>query len=103
MAEITRVLFALIVRVGVDLAKNVIQVHAVDRTGRRGVAGDQARAVPGLVRAATGGLPGGDGGVLGRAPLGLGVTSVLRLVKVCQVVGCARGTSPAWPAGPATK
>jgi len=35
MAEITRVLFALIVRVGVDLAKNVIQVHAVDRTGRR--------------------------------------------------------------------
>jgi len=23
------------VRVGVDLAKNVIQVHAVDRTGRR--------------------------------------------------------------------
>ena len=38
MAEITRVLFALIVRVGVDLAKNVIQVHAVDRTGRRVVA-----------------------------------------------------------------
>ena len=35
MAEITRVLFALIVRVGVDLAKNVIQVHAVDRAGRR--------------------------------------------------------------------
>jgi len=35
MTEITRVLFALIVRVGVDLAKNVIQVHAVDRGGRR--------------------------------------------------------------------
>ena len=35
MVEITRVLFALIVRVGVDLAKNVIQVHAVDRAGRR--------------------------------------------------------------------
>jgi len=35
MAEITRVLFALIVRVGVDLAKNVIQVHAVHRAGRR--------------------------------------------------------------------
>ena len=35
MVEITRVLFALIVRVGVDLAKNVIQVHAADRTGRR--------------------------------------------------------------------
>ena len=30
MAEITRVLMALVVRVGVDLAKNVIQVHAVD-------------------------------------------------------------------------
>ena len=35
MAEITRALMALIVRVGVDLAKNVIQVHAVDRAGRR--------------------------------------------------------------------
>ena len=35
MAEITRVVFALIVRVGVDLAKNVIQVHGVDRAGRR--------------------------------------------------------------------
>ena len=35
MAEITRVLIALIVRVGVDLAKNVIQVHAVDGAGRR--------------------------------------------------------------------
>ena len=32
MSEITR---ALIVRVGVDLAKNVIQVHAVDRAGLR--------------------------------------------------------------------
>ena len=32
MAEITR---ALIARVGVDLAKNVIQVHAVDGAGRR--------------------------------------------------------------------
>jgi transposase len=32
MSEITR---ALIARVGVDLAKNVIQVHAVDRAGRR--------------------------------------------------------------------
>jgi transposase len=35
MAEITR---ARIVRVGVDLAKNVIQVHAVDGAGRRVVA-----------------------------------------------------------------
>src|SRR5450631_2802035 len=35
MAEITR---ALIARVGVDLAKNVIQVHAVDAAGRRMVA-----------------------------------------------------------------
>ena len=35
MAEITR---ALIARVGVDLAKNVIQVHAVDSAGRRVVA-----------------------------------------------------------------
>lgn len=35
MAEITR---ALIARVGVDLAKNVIQVHAVDGSGRRVVA-----------------------------------------------------------------
>ena len=35
MAEITRALMALIVRVGVDLAKNVIQVHAVDGAGRR--------------------------------------------------------------------
>ena len=35
MSEITR---ALIVRVGVDLAKNVIQVHAVDAAGRRVVA-----------------------------------------------------------------
>ena len=35
MAEITRALIALIVRVGVDLAKNVIQVHAVDGAGRR--------------------------------------------------------------------
>ena len=38
MAEITRVLIALIVRVGVDLAKNVIQVHAVYASGRRVVA-----------------------------------------------------------------
>ena len=35
MAEITR---ALIARVGVDLAKNVIQVHAVDGAGKRVVA-----------------------------------------------------------------
>ena len=35
MSEITR---ALIARVGVDLAKNVIQVHAVDGAGRRVVA-----------------------------------------------------------------
>jgi transposase len=35
MAEVTR---ALIARVGVDLAKNVIQVHAVDAAGRRVVA-----------------------------------------------------------------
>jgi transposase len=35
MAEITR---ALIARVGVDLAKNVIRVHAVDAAGRRVVA-----------------------------------------------------------------
>lgn len=37
MSEITR-LMELIVRVGVDLAKNVIQVHAVDASGRRVVA-----------------------------------------------------------------
>ena len=37
MSEITR-LMLLIVRVGVDLAKNLIQVHAVDATGRRVVA-----------------------------------------------------------------
>ena len=35
MAEITR---ALIARVGVDLAKNVIEVHAADAAGRRVVA-----------------------------------------------------------------
>jgi transposase len=35
MTEITR---ALIARVGVDLAKNLIQVHAVDAAGRRLVA-----------------------------------------------------------------
>ena len=35
MAGITR---ALIVRVGVDLAKNMIQLHAVDGAGRRVVA-----------------------------------------------------------------
>jgi transposase len=34
MSEITRVM-ELIVRVGVDLAKNLIQVHAVDASGRR--------------------------------------------------------------------
>ena len=34
MSEITRVML-LIVRVGVDLAKNLIQVHAVDAAGRR--------------------------------------------------------------------
>jgi len=37
MSEITR-LMLLIVRVGVDLAKNLIQVHAVDAAGRRVVA-----------------------------------------------------------------
>ena len=37
MSEITR-LMALVVRVGVDLAKRVIQVHAVDASGRRVVA-----------------------------------------------------------------
>lgn len=37
MSEITRTLL-LIVRVGVDLAKNLIQVHAVDASGRRVVA-----------------------------------------------------------------
>jgi transposase len=35
MSEIIR---AVIARVGVDLAKQVIQVHAVDATGRRVVA-----------------------------------------------------------------
>jgi len=35
VAEITR---ALIARAGVDLAKNLIQVHAVDGSGRRVVA-----------------------------------------------------------------
>ena len=34
MSEITRILM-LVVRVGVDLAKNLIQVHAVDAAGRR--------------------------------------------------------------------
>ena len=34
MSEITRIML-LIVRVGVDLAKNLIQVHAVDKSGRR--------------------------------------------------------------------
>ena len=38
MAEITRVLIALIVRVGMGLAKNVIQVHAEDAACRRVVA-----------------------------------------------------------------
>jgi transposase len=37
MSEITRTLL-LIARVGVDLAKNLIQVHAVDASGRRVVA-----------------------------------------------------------------
>ena len=37
MSEITRVML-LIVRVGIDLAKNLIQVHAVDVAGRRVVA-----------------------------------------------------------------
>jgi transposase len=37
MSEITR-LMMLVVRVGVDLAKNLIQVHAVDASGRRVVA-----------------------------------------------------------------
>ena len=37
MSEITRVML-MIVRVGVDLAKNLIQVHAVDAAGRRVVA-----------------------------------------------------------------
>ena len=37
MSEITR-LMLLVVRVGVDLAKNLIQVHAVDAAGRRVVA-----------------------------------------------------------------
>jgi transposase len=37
MSEITRIML-LIVRVGVDLAKNLIQVHAVDAAGRRVVA-----------------------------------------------------------------
>ena len=37
MSEITR-LMLMIVRVGVDLAKNLIQVHAVDTAGRRVVA-----------------------------------------------------------------
>ena len=38
MAEIKRVLIALIVRVGVGLAKNLIQVHALDAACRRVVA-----------------------------------------------------------------
>ena len=37
MSEITRVML-MIVRVGVDLAKNLIQVHAVDAAGRRVIA-----------------------------------------------------------------
>ena len=67
MCEITR---AAIVRVGVDLAKHVIQVHAVDAAGRRVVARAFKRTVLRLVRAAAGGLPGGDGGLLERASLG---------------------------------
>ena len=35
MSEITRSTMSAIVRVGVDLAKQVIQVHGVDRAGRR--------------------------------------------------------------------
>ena len=35
MSEITRGTMSAIVRVGVDLAKQVIQVHGVDRAGRR--------------------------------------------------------------------
>ena len=38
MTQITPVLIASIARVGVDLAKNVIQLHAVDGAGRRVVA-----------------------------------------------------------------
>jgi transposase len=37
MSEITR-LMVMILRVGVDLAKNLIQVHAVDAAGRKVVA-----------------------------------------------------------------
>ena len=34
MSEITRAQFGVVTRVGVDLAKRVIQVHAVDEAGR---------------------------------------------------------------------
>ena len=40
MSEITRVLMA---RVGVDLAKSVIQVHGADASGRRVVARTRKR------------------------------------------------------------
>ena len=49
MAEITRVLIALIVRVGVGLAKNLIQVHALDAACRRVVARAIKRGTKALV------------------------------------------------------
>jgi transposase len=68
MDEIAR---APIVRVGVDLAKQVIQVHAMDASGRRVAARafkrDQFFAWCAQLPAA---CMGGDGGVLERAPLG---------------------------------
>ena len=59
-----------VTRVGLDLAKNVFQVHARRRDGaRRRRQGDAARRVAGILRLAAA-LPGGDGGVRVGASLG---------------------------------
>src|SRR5882724_2180846 len=68
MGEITR---ALIARVGVDLAKRVIQVHAVDATGRVVVSRALKRAqFVAWWAAAAARVPDRDGGVFECAPLG---------------------------------
>lgn len=67
MGEITR---GEIVRVGVDLAKRVIQGHAVDAAGRVVIARPLARdKVAALVRAIAAGLPGSHGSLRWRASL----------------------------------
>ena len=71
MSEITRAPALPIVRVGVDLAKLVIQVHAVDAAGRRVVSRalkrDQFIA---WCAQLAGDVRGGDGGLYQRASLG---------------------------------